>query len=300
MNRGWDERHKVTRMAIVLPECAGAARAELKQRHSADSGAMSPAARASRVVRSAGQVALFAYFGLSGALLTAIVVPAFSLFFRDPARRVRSVRGFVFQLMRTYVGSMRALRLIDLEVIGLDVEPAAGSLIVANHPSLIDALILLGQVRGAAVVAKRSLQVSPFTSGGIRGANYVVNTDAAALIEECRSRIAAGETLILFPECTRTATDGVIRLRRGAAHVAVRTGCPVIPVTIEFSEPLLTKESRWWLAPKVRPHVRVTRHPAMDPAQFLVGDVSVSLAARKLTEYLREFYVKELGRRGST
>ena len=287
-------------MAIVLPECAGAARAESEQRHSAVSSGPSAASRVNRVVRSVGQVALFAYFGVSGALLTAIVVPAFGLFVRDPARRVQRVRGFVFQLMRTYVGSMRALRLIDLEVIGLDVEPAGGSLIVANHPSLIDALILLGQIRGAAVVAKRSLQVSVFTSGGIRGANYVINSDAAALIEECRSRIASGETLILFPECTRTATDGVIRLRRGAAHVAVRTGCPVIPVTIEFSEPLLTKESRWWLAPKVRPHVRVTRHCAIDPAQFRAGDVNMSLAARKLTEYLREFYVKELGRRGST
>ena len=86
----------------------------------------------------------------------------------------------------------------------------------------------------------------------------------------------------------------------GAAHIAVRSGCPVIPVTIEFSEPLLTKRSRWWLAPKVRPTVRVVQHPAIDPAQFLQGGRSVSLAARALTECLRELYVRELARRGST
>ena len=79
-----------------------------------------------------------------------------------------------------------------------------GSLLVANHPSLIDALILLGYVEDGVVVAKRSLQVNPFTWGGIRGADYVVNADPLALIDECRARIAAGETLILFPECTRT------------------------------------------------------------------------------------------------
>ena len=174
--------------------------------------------------------------------------------------------------MRTYVGSMRALRLIDLEIIGLDRVPAPGSLIVANHPSLIDALILLGHVKGAVVVAKRSLQVNPFTWGAIRGADYVVNADALSLIDECRARIAAGESLVLFPECTRTGDDGVIRLRRGAAHIAVRSGCPVIPVTIEFSEPLLNKKSRWWLAPKVRPKVRVMEHAAIDPAQFLQAE----------------------------
>ena len=112
----------------------------------------------------------------------------------------------MFYMMRTYVGSMRALRLIDLEVIGLERVPAPGSLLVANHPSLIDALILLGHVEDGVVVAKRSLQVNPFTWGGIRGADYVVNADPQALIDECRARIAAGETLILFPECTRTGT----------------------------------------------------------------------------------------------
>jgi 1-acyl-sn-glycerol-3-phosphate acyltransferase len=173
-------------------------------------------------------------------------------------------------------------------------------LIVANHPSLIDALILLGHVKGAVVVAKRSLEVNPFTWGAIRGADYAVNADALSLIDECCARIAAGESLVLFPECTRTADDGVIRLRRGAAHIAVRSGCPVIPVTIELSEPLLNKKSRWWLAPKVRPTVRVVGHPPIDPAQFLHGDRSVSLAARRLTEHLRQFYISELNVREPT
>ena len=256
-----------------------------------------------RAARSVGQISLFAVFGLYGALMSTLVVPVYSVFVRDRARRAQGIRRFMYHITRTYVGGMRVLRLIDLEVSGVDHVPPPGSLIVANHPSLIDALILLGHIKDGVVVAKRSLQVNPFTWGGIRGANYVVNADPQSLIDECRARIAAGETLVLFPECTRTADDGVIRLRRGAAHIAVRSRCTVLPVTIEFSEPLLTKNSRWWLAPKVRPSVRVTGHPAIDPAQFLQGDCSVSLAARRLTEHLRELYsdklkAMELTRRG--
>jgi 1-acyl-sn-glycerol-3-phosphate acyltransferase len=284
-------------MAVVLSERADTGR----------EGPMRPpyaasqrfAAGAGRVARSVGQIALYGGFAVIGALISLLIVPACWLFVRNPVHRVRAVRGFVYQLMSNYVRIMRALRLIDLEISGLDAAPAPGSLIVANHPSLIDALILLGHVKGAVVVAKRSLQVSFFTAGGIRGADYVVNADALSLIEECRARIAAGESLVLFPECTRTADDGVIRLQRGAAHIAVRSGCPVIPVTIEISEPLLTKKSRWWLAPRVRPSVRVVGHPAIDSAQFLHGARSVSLAARLLTEHLRQLYVRELARRGS-
>jgi 1-acyl-sn-glycerol-3-phosphate acyltransferase len=254
--------------------------------------------RIGRATRSIGQIALFTVFGLYGVLMSALIMPAYSLVMRDRERRAQGIRRVMYYTMRIYVGSMRALRLIDLDV-QLDRVPVPGSLLVANHPSLIDALILLGHVEDGVVIAKRSLQVNPFTWGGIRGANYVVNADPQALIEECCARIAAGETLILFPECTRTGNDGVIRLRRGAAHIAVRSGCPVIPVTIEFSEPLLTKKSRWWLAPKMRPKVRVTQHPAIDPAQFLQRDRSISFAARALTEYLRELYVRELAHRGS-
>ena len=286
-------------MAVVLTGRAETGREEQIRPQAVAEQPSGVGTRIGRAARSIGQIALFTVFGLYGVLMSALIVPAYSVVVRDRVRRGHGIRRVMYYTMRIYVGSMRALRLIDLEV-NLDRVPAPGSLLVANHPSLIDALVLLGHVKDGVVIAKRSLQVNPFTWGGIRGADYVVNADPQALIEECCARIAAGETLILFPECTRTGDDGVIRLRRGAAHIAVRSGCPVIPVTIEFSEPLLTKKSRWWRAPKVRPRVRVVQHPAIDPAQFLQGDRSVSLAARALTECLRELYVRELARRGST
>ena len=251
-----------------------------------------------RAARSVGQVALFAVFGICGALSSAVLAPTHAVILRNPNRRARAMRSVIRRILRAYTGSMHALRLIDLEISGLDGALEPGSLIVANHPSLIDALILLAHIDGV-VVAKRSLHINPFTWGWIWGADYIVNDDAAALVETCRARILSGESLVLFPECTRTAADGVIRLRRGAAHIAVRSGCPVVPVTIEFSEPLLTKQSRWWLAPKVRPHVRIVQHGPIDTAQFTRGTRSASLAARRLTEHLEAFYTKEFARRES-
>ena len=285
-------------MAVILSERAEVRR-DARLRPQRLSARRPPVAAAlDRTRRSIGQVFLFAVFGMCGATIGALMVPLCAVFVRDPQRRAVAVRSVVHRFLRAYVNGMQALRLIDLDMIGLDHLPPPGSLIVANHPSLIDALILLGRMKGGVVVAKRSLQINPFTGGGIRGANYIVNADPVGLVDECRARIAAGETLVLFPECTRTAADGVIRLRRGAAQIAVRSGCPMIPVTIEFSEPLLNKQSRWWLAPKVRPRVRVVRHEPIDPSKFMHGHSSVTLAARRLTEHLQALYVKELARRG--
>lgn len=291
-------------MAVILSERAQVRRdGRLRPKRRPSHLAVGPVL--DRAARTAGQVAMFGVIGLYGAAIGASVLPLARILERDPVRRAGAVRRIVSSVCRSYVESLRKLRLIDLEAIGMDRPWAPGTLIVANHPSLIDALVLLGCIDRGVVVAKRSLQINPVTWGSIRGANYVVNTEAQALVGECCARVAAGELLILFPECTRTASDGVIRLRRGAAQIAVRSNCPVVPVTLEFSEPLLTKQSRWWLAPKSRPRVRVVRHDPIDPAQFLTvcegkpGKPSLTLAARRLNEHLQTLYVKELGRSGS-
>ena len=287
-------------MAVVLSQHGGSGHKEPIAAESVPIQRSRLTAGVDRAARSVGQIGLFIVFGIFGALMSVVVVPVYSALVPDPVQRGRRIRHLVYRLMRGYLAAMQALRLIDIDLHGVDPAPPPGSLVVANHPSLIDAVLLLGHIDGAVVVAKRSLQVNPFTSGPIRGAKYVVNTRAPELVDECQAHLAAGHTLVLFPECTRTASDGVIRLQRGAAHIAVRSGCKMIPVTIQFSEPLLTKNSRWWLAPRVRPQVRLVGHAAIDPAQFMEGNCCAALAARRLTEHLRALYIKELGRRGST
>lgn len=250
-----------------------------------------------RAGRSIGQIVMFMFFGISSAVMSWLAVPIYSIGVHDPGLRAHGVRRMVRRALRKYIGGLRALRLIDVEVSGLERVATPGALIVANHPSLIDAPILLAYLGDTVVVAKQALRANPFLSASIRGADYVVNDDAVALVDACRARIDAGQALLLFPECTRTPADGAVRLRRGAAQIAVRSGCPVVPVTIVFSEPLLTKQSRWWLAPRRRPRVRVIAHAPIASAPFVSASASVSIAARRLTAHLQDFYAKELTRR---
>jgi 1-acyl-sn-glycerol-3-phosphate acyltransferase len=248
-------------------------------------------AAACRTWRSAAQVALFGVFGAGGALMTGIVAPALSLTVADPERRAHLARRYVRGFLAAYTGAMQVLRLIRLEVTGAEHLAHGGALVVANHPTLIDAFFLLGRVPGLVPIAKRALAVNPFTRGAIAAANYLVNDDGPALLETCRERLAAGETLLLFPEGTRTAADGAVRLRRGAAQVAVRCGCPIVPVRIDVDERFLVRETPWWLAARSVPRIRITAHAPIDPAPFVAASANPALAARRLTERLQTIYL---------
>lgn len=250
----------------------------------------SPAiALADRAWRSFAQVLFFAAFGVGGALLT-LTAP---LAQREPAAARRRVQ----RLLAAYTAAMRALRLIDLEFKGVEHLRRRGVLIVANHPTLIDAFFLLAAVDQLVPVAKRALLANPFTRGAIRAADYAINDDGPELIDACRERLARGELLLVFPEGTRSGT-GELRLRRGAAQVAVRTICPVVPVTVQVTERFLTRDTRWWLAPKTAPRFRITAFAPIDPAPFIAAG-SPALAARRLTEHLHRFFSRELSARGS-
>jgi 1-acyl-sn-glycerol-3-phosphate acyltransferase len=254
---------------------------------------------ADRLWRSIAQVFLFGLFGLCGVVMTVLIAPALTVLIRDRRTRTVAARRCVQGVLLAFTGAMQALRVLRFELIGRERLQGRGVLIVANHPTLIDALFLLGRVGELVPIAKRALLANFFTRGAIRAADYLANDAGPALVEACRERLRRGESLLLFPEATRTAADGEIRLRRGAAQVAVRSGCLVVPVTVFVSERFLTRGTPWWLASKSAPLVRIVAGAPIDPAPFVAANGNPALAARRLTEHLQQLYSKELASRGS-
>jgi 1-acyl-sn-glycerol-3-phosphate acyltransferase len=278
-------------MAVVLQggEHGGAA---------APSRTQAMVGRLGRILRSLGHVLLFIGFGLLALFYWCWVVPTTRLRFRDAARRTQVARDWARRMVRLTTDAAQALRLIDVEVSGLD-ELAPGSLIVANHPTLIDAFFFLGRVPGAVPIAKRALLANPCVAPAIRLANYVINDSGRQMVEDCVSRLRAGETLILFPEGTRTTPGQPLLLRRGAAQVALRAERPLVPVTIRLSDALLGKGGKWYLAPVQRPRFTLVVHPAIDVGRYLATGARPTAAARELTDDLQQFFTRELARRGA-
>lgn len=107
--------------------------------------------------------------------------------------------------------------------------------VVANHESFCDVLVLLAhlpmQVR---FLAKRSVFRVPILGWSIAAAGFIpVDRDSGsrsgAAVEAALRRLEGGRSVVVFPEETRTPSGELLSFKKGAAHLALRSGLPILP-----------------------------------------------------------------------
>ena len=159
-------------------------------------------------------------------------------------------------------------------------------IVVANHPTLIDVVQLLAQIEHGNCIVKRALWENPFLGGVVRATNYISNSDSEELLAKCADVLRRGETLVVFPEATRTIRGQAMRLRRGAARVALVAGVPVQFVHMTCNPSTLSKAEHWYEIPPRRPCFRMRVGARLDPSAFLADGEPRSLASRRLTRVM--------------
>ncbi len=249
--------------------------------------------RLDRCWRICATALCFSSFGLGGLLLRVLVLPALYVLVRQERQRVRMARQLIRGSFRGFVAMMRGLGVMHYETRGLEKLKRRGLLILANHPSLIDVVLLMAFVEHADCIVKASLARNPFTRGPVRAAGFVCNDSGAGLVGDCIASLRAGSNLIIFPEGTRTPESGPVRLQRGAANVAVRGGLDVTPVRIHVSPPTLGKGGKWWHVPTRRALFTIDVGDDIPVGRFTLPGGNAPLAARRLTEHLEEHFSME-------
>lgn len=150
-----------------------------------------------------------------------------------------------------------ALGLTGLRPRVTDLQQLAGHdaplIVVANHASFLDALILTAVLPPHfAYVAKQELLKKPLAAIPLRrlGSAFVERFDSARGAEDTQAleeRLRAGESMVFFAEGTFRREPGLLPFRMGAFMLAARTGMPVLPISLVGTRTLLRGESR-------RPH----------------------------------------------
>ncbi|EJN09275.1 1-acyl-sn-glycerol-3-phosphate acyltransferase [Herbaspirillum sp. YR522] len=258
--------------------------------------------RLARIWRIAATGFCFAVFGLGGLVMRLFAFPLLALLVRDRQRQVLAARRLIQLAMRGFVELMRATGVIRYRITGLERLQRTGLLILANHPTLIDTVLLMAFVRHADCIVKNALWRNPFTRGPVQAAGYISNDQGPELIEDCINSIRAGSNLIIFPEGTRTPRDGNISFKRGAANVAVRGVCAITPVVIRCTPATLGKGCKWWDVPPTTAHFSIDIGQDIDLRQAIdaacpdtaaVEIDNPGAAARRLTHYLQHYFMKE-------
>lgn len=236
----------------------------------------------------------FASFGAGSLALGVLLFPLLALAVRAPERRALLARRVIRHTFRSFVLLMRVTRVITVEVHGLDRLRGGGRLILANHPTLIDVVLLLALVEQGDCVVKGALGRNPVTRGPVRAAGFVFNDDGGEdLLAGCVRSVRTGNNLIIFPEGTRSSRTQPIRLQRGAARVAVHGAVDITPVRIRCTPATLAKGEKWYRVPPRRAHFRIDVDAPIAVSPFIAAAPHPAVAARHLNQHLTDYFSKE-------
>ena len=164
-------------------------------------------------------------------------------------------RQAIMRSFRLYVGVLRLLCACRFDLTAIDALRDRGPMvIVANHPSLLDAVLITSRLPNAVCLMKASLMDNPLFGAGARLARYVRNDNLVGAVLRCRRELRQGAQVVIFPEGTRTLgypVNPLNPLSRSAALMATRAAVPVQTLIIEFSSPYLGKGWPLWRKPSL-------------------------------------------------
>lgn len=191
-------------------------------------------------------------------------------------------RRMIMTAFRVYLRFLRFFCACRFDLAAMDALRHDGPLVlVANHPSLLDVVMIVSRLPDAVCIMKAALMDNILLGAAARLARYIPNDAPLEMVRRAREELGEGAQLLLFPEGTRTRSFPVDRCTPGAALIAGRARVPVQTLLIDFSSPYLGKAWPLFRRPELplRASVRVGRRfaPPADAAAF----------TRELEDYFR-------------
>jgi 1-acyl-sn-glycerol-3-phosphate acyltransferase len=167
--------------------------------------------------------------------------------------------------------------------------------IVANHLSLLDILVMFRLFTHFTWVSKAENFRVPFIGWNMRLNGYIPlrrgdRDSVREMLAACERELRDGTSVMMFPEGTRSRTGELQRFKPGAFELALRTGCPLLPVLVEGTGSALPKRG---FVLRGRHRIRLTVLEPI-PAESFAG-----LDAAALTERTHALFARHLTARSS-
>jgi 1-acyl-sn-glycerol-3-phosphate acyltransferase len=136
---------------------------------------------------------------------------------------------------------------ISVTVRGLEnIDASEQYVFMVNHQSNIDIPVLVQSLTQFQLrwIAKKELLWVPLFGWAMWATKHIIvnrsdPTDAVKSLERAKRRIAAGISVVVFPEGTRSRNGKLLPFKKGGFLLALKTGKNIVPVTINGSGQLL-------------------------------------------------------------
>ena len=193
---------------------------------------------------------------------------ALGTFFVDPVRYEGAMRAFARNVFRMAGVGFRVERSPGFDA-------ARTGLFVSNHVDLLDAFIVYAAVpqivRGIELDSHFRIPFYGWVMKAIGTVGVPADGRFAGyrrLLADTKRTLDRGISLAVFPEGTRTRTGRVGPFRVGFFRLAIRRGCPIVPVSIvgayEFS-----RKGSWLMRPST---IVVHLHDTIETSGLTRGD----------------------------
>lgn len=219
-------------------------------------------------------------FALGGGILGTLLMPWLHLWpgsTLQKQRRCQGLTGSGFRLFHWYLNVIGVMTywppqntLKDRIAQSIEQSRAAGRpaavMVVANHPTLVDTTAIMASYPYLIVIAKTVVFRFPllrllFRFCGHTSASADLGGEAV-LADQLIARLKNGESVLLFPESTRSPDEGPRPFRRGPFEIANRAGVPIQPIAIRSGPGLLKGGLAWYAVPRIKSKYELT---GLDP-----------------------------------
>jgi len=184
----------------------------------------------------------------------------------------RSGEDIFYEHARKWSRELLEISKVNVKVIGLEkLDPNESYIFASNHASLMDIPVLLASIpHNANIMYKHELEKVPYW-GKTLGLSPFISVDRSSAVKAKKSlnnsveRLTQGQSLIIFPEGTRSLDGSIGEFKRGAFSAASVSKKEIVPVALKGTGALMEKGSKKLNEGNVEIHF-------LDPVSIASGD----------------------------
>lgn len=238
--------------------------------------------------RFCGTLFGFVFFSIAALTIKILLYPYVRNYWQNDLSDQLKARKIVSKTWDLFIRYLIWAGVLEVKYSGFERLGRVGQLVLANHPSLLDVVLIFSKEPRFNCIVKQDLLKNPVMISPILSCGFLPNTESEELLEKSHN-VLQNQALLLFPEGTRTGWDGVVKLHRGAVSIGLRSAKVITPLVIKMSPLNFKKGQPWYKIPKRRIQYELIVGEDMDPQDWL-AEKPLPIASRRLNEYLENYF----------